>query len=456
MTEFTQCQKDALDVSRSVGVTASAGTGKTFLLQNRFVKLLVEKDVRPNQILCLTYTEKAAAEMQDKIEQELRKQSDAEVKRRMDGGMTREEAEENKLTWALGSIHQCTINTFHGFCSGLLHEFPIEADIPISYSIMDSLADHDLVMSAIADTLNHPDETLWEHVTVLFRNFSDERKLASAVKIFLYAWETYAPWFDYLKEHPEDVISEWNAWKTELIETSWQNVVDDPKLRAYNAIENTNKRSMENAQKTREIYQRLSAASTLEEKRLCLKEFAEQKSPTGVIYDGLDKHYEEVRGRMGKIIDSAVVFAADDVNWQRMVSVLLAFGAVTAHVHAVIRERKREGGYLDFADLISHVEYLLDHNENIRRELCARYRYILVDEVQDNDPILTRLVRILAEDTKTNDKLFAVGDMKQAIYGFRGADPAGFTEILGDFGQDPVELNVNYRTVPFLIDAVNT
>ena len=106
MTEYTPAQKKSLELGKSISVTAGAGTGKTFLLTQRYISLL-ESGAYPKDIVALTYTEKAASEMQTKISRELKKQ--AKTKPRMQE--------------CLDSFSQGTISTFHGFCLSILKEF---------------------------------------------------------------------------------------------------------------------------------------------------------------------------------------------------------------------------------------------------------------------------------------------------------------------------------------------
>ena len=130
-----------------------------------------------------------------------------------------------------------------------------------------------------------------------------------------------------------------------------------------------------------------------------------------------------------------------------------AAGRITRHVYSVIVQRKKDGGFLDFNDLIRYVERMFDTNQNIVDELKKRYKFLLVDEVQDNDAVLTKLVRKLAGNPQSGNKLSIVGDVKQAIYQFRGAKPDEFKKLISEFSIQ-VELDVNYRTVPYLINDV--
>lgn len=451
---FTACQQRALDINHSVGVSASAGTGKTFLLQNRVAKLLKSGKAFPRDILCLTYSEKAAAEMREKIEKELRNQSDNEIMSRTAKGMTEEEARENPVTKALESIHQCTISTFHGFCSALLHEFPMEAGVPIRYAIMDALATQELVTDTIDETLNQPDETLYEDVTLLLSHLS-RKDVLSAIEKFYNVWTEHASWFDDLENNPEIVSEQWEEWKKEIVEEVRDWIVSDGELEKYHAIENSNKKSRENLERLISVYQTVKDASTYEEKYRSLLVFSQQtKIPTGKIYDGLDKYYISVV-KKSHVISSCLPFEKTDPRRQLMIAIMQAAGRITRHVYSVIVQRKKDGGFLDFNDLIWYVERMFDTNQNIVDELKKRYKFLLVDEVQDNDAVLTKLVRRLAGNPQSGNKLFVVGDMKQAIYQFRGAKPDEFKKLIHEFSEKPVELDVNYRTVPYLINVIN-
>ncbi|CAJ0596539.1 unnamed protein product [Cylicocyclus nassatus] len=345
--------------------------------------------------------------MREKIEKELRNQSDNEIMSRTAKGMTEEEARENPVTKALESIHQCTISTFHGFCSALLHEFPMEAGVPIRYAIMDALATQELVTDTIDETLNQPDETLYEDVTLLLSHLS-RKDVLSAIEKFYNVWTEHASWFDDLENNPEIVSEQWEEWKKEIVEEVRKWIVSDGELKKYHAIENSNKKSRENLERLKSVYQTVKDASTYEEKYRSLLAFSQQtKIPTGKIYDGLDKYYISVV-KKSHVISSCLPFEKTDPRRQLMIAIMQAAGRITRHVYSVIVQRKKDGGFLDFNDLIRYVERMFDTNQNIVDELKKRYKFLLVDEVQDNDAVLTKLV----------------------------------------------ELDVNYRTVPYLINDV--
>ncbi|HJJ42657.1 MAG TPA: UvrD-helicase domain-containing protein, partial [Methanocorpusculum sp.] len=134
--------------------------------------------------------------------------------------------------------------------------------------------------------------------------------------------------------------------------------------------------------------------------------------------------------------------------------ILISLGRITNQIHERAVLEKEQRGSLNFDDLIRKTRDLIK-NEEIQKTLNDRYRYILVDEVQDNDPTLTEIIQILCGDPKKNNRLFIVGDVKQSIYLFRGADVSGFNEFLKDFPKSPVELDRSFRTVPEIVGLVN-
>ena len=121
-----------------------------------------------------------------------------------------------------------------------------------------------------------------------------------------------------------------------------------------------------------------------------------------------------------------------------------------------IASAKKNAGILDFDDIIKKTDELLsDKHPDILEAVSSRCRYVLVDEVQDNDPALISLLRKICGDVSKNDRLFIVGDAKQSIYLFRGADSKVYAEFQDDFGENRTALDTSFRSVPEIIDFVN-
>ena len=119
---------------------------------------------------------------------------------------------------------------------------------------------------------------------------------------------------------------------------------------------------------------------------------------------------------------------------------------------------KRELGVLDFDDLLIHARDLLVGPERgeLRKRLAGQIRLLLVDEFQDTDPLQVELVKALCDNEYLRGKLFFVGDYKQSIYRFRGADPSVFRRLRDEIpSAGRLPLSVNFRSQPAMLDFVN-
>jgi len=132
---------------------------------------------------------------------------------------------------------------------------------------------------------------------------------------------------------------------------------------------------------------------------------------------------------------------------------------VAADIAKAYEDRKLELGVLDFDDLLIRARELLvgPKRQGVRKRLADQIRLLLVDEFQDTDPLQVELVRALCDDEVTRGKLFFVGDFKQSIYRFRGADPHVFRRLrrqVPEAGRLP--LSLNFRSQPAVLDFINS
>src|SRR5262249_44271883 len=149
-------------------------------------------------------------------------------------------------------------------------------------------------------------------------------------------------------------------------------------------------------------------------------------------------------------------FAPPEEGLEEAVLAGKRFLRVAGEVVRVYRQRKQAHGVLDFQDLLVLARDLLRDRPEVRARLQDRFRFVLIDELQDTDPVQMELVELLCGAGLTAGKLFAVGDHKQSIYRFRGAEMALFQEL----GRNvPLEgrqqLSVNFRSQPALLHFTN-
>jgi ATP-dependent helicase/nuclease subunit A len=383
--ELNPSQKLALDTNRDIIVSAGAGSGKTRVLVKRYISLFLDNpDLTVKNVVAITFTEKAAAELRDRIIKELQELSI--------------ETEEKKLKKRIldleEDISQAYIGTIHSFCSSLLGEFPVQAGVDASFGILDQSECSALVEESITESLTgiarQASSPLAAHLRYLLRYFSSY-SIKNIISQFLSKRDIIKPHIKrYINSSIEDLLE---------FETAFHHQNPDSDI----------------------YFERINLN--------CLKSFS-------FLYKRI---LEEYKGRKGN------------------------------------------GAALDFDDLLIMAADLVEKNTNIQEVLKKRFRFILVDEFQDTDPLQWRLFRILAEGQKPGS-LFLVGDPKQSIYGFRRADvrlfyraedlimklnknagtdlipfqnPASGTiqderEYLGR-----ITLDINYRSVPAIVDFAN-
>lgn len=431
----TDEQKKALDMKTSVCVTASAGTGKTFILTKRYIESLRVGKIDAGKILALTYTDKAAAEMREKIEREIRREFD----------------ETGEFETVLENIHKCSISTFHGFCASLLKEFPIEAGVEPGFSVMDDLDKSELVENTISDVLKKPPESLKDDVIHLYRHCSGG-VIRTGILYLLGEWDECRAWFGRLKSNPESVACEWRSLNENQILRTKEMILSDKKIsELMGYFEKSSKNGNSVMKKWLSAYNKLKSSDVSENTAALMNIMNvkpgtfDEEIPTDLI-DNFVAQRKKIR-----IYDPAYL---EDKYMVFVFSVLNALGNAVSYIYERITEEKERASVLDFDDLVRFTSRLID-NETVSKTLQSRYDYILVDEVQDNDPILTGIVKKICGNAVGKGRLFIVGDVKQSIYGFRGSDPQGFYELRDMLGNE-VSLDKSFRTVPEIIGCVNT
>ncbi|HKM42046.1 MAG TPA: UvrD-helicase domain-containing protein [Methanocorpusculum sp.] len=462
--KLTDAQNEALYMEESVCVTAGAGTGKTFLLAKRYLASLkyhreMEK-TGAGDILALTYTDKAVAEMRTKIGKALR--------------------DDPSLQDVWESFSRCNISTFHGFCMSLLKEFAYEAGLDAGFSVMDELDTYELVTGTIREMLERPPGELFNDVVLLF-NYLPESTITKYIRTLLPRWDECKGWFAGLEQDPDGVLSVWQdaylrkleddpafagdeavqtfaavmktGTKQDILRSLREWICSDPKI--FSLIQEIEAAGYGKGTNMYNLPGRAAALRKSEARDLdtCL---AELTKPITIKKDKpLSEYLLDHFFAVQKILVSLPIMPADgDRSTKVVLEVLTALGKVTREIYEKVRLEKEHRGVLDFDDLIKKTRNLI-RNEEIQRTLNTRYRYILIDEVQDNDPVQTEIVQILCGDPKENNRLFIVGDAKQSIYLFRGADVSGFNEFRKVFRNEPVELDTSFRTVPEIVDLVN-
>ncbi|MBQ4415559.1 MAG: UvrD-helicase domain-containing protein [Methanomicrobium sp.] len=488
---FTTMQEEALRHDISLCVTAGAGTGKTHVLVNRYIRLIKEAGCRPSEILALTFTEKAAAEMKERVEAEIRKES---------GGEWEEIKEE--MMWA-------NISTFHSFCSKIIREYAVELGIDPAFKVLSNSENADLVGNCInslflgrslsgngrrssvaSETVNSAKErAVYDSITYCLLIY-DVNGLTEILRKFHEKRRYAKEFFAKLDADPDAVIENWSGGFAVQKKAVNREFFDEtPVYRA--AVEDLIELSAEFTQGTdtgteylRNVRDILPEILTDDPDKFCkallalfsvkgsarmgkkevfgdsLAKLRESYSLLKSFYDSLPKDLLKIDAGKG----------SDEIL--RTIDILKHIGRVFNALEDMIESEKRSKGAADFTDMID-LTYLLftSRSELIARDYAGRFRFIMIDEFQDTDPtqaeIIYRLIDIsrpscgnsAGESVIPCNALFVVGDPKQSIYLFRDADVAQFKDagqkIREDFGGGTVSLDVNFRSTDAVLCFVN-
>jgi len=440
----------ACDPKLNATVSASAGSGKTWLLITRIVRLLID-GAEPGNIIALTFTRKAAGEMQIRLNERLFEMATASENELGDllqliGCDT---SEQNKTVAAglyeklMHSLYPVRIQTFHSFCQDILSRFPLEADIPPGFELLEDssllerqawqlLFDEARTSKQLNDELdtimqfcNGPDNTL-----TALRSFLGHR----------------SDWWAYTRQR-KDPVAYANTQLAQLLQIDdfddpVQNFLhEDLKLQlmvfANLLREIKNKTSEKHADS---IDRALKTTDT--DAQFTLIRSAFLKKDGEAMVQGR-KHSAAMEKKLGaenidKFLELHQTISAAIQQVDEQLKRLLTLKINTAWYFsgnryvAIYQRLKTEMRLLDFTDLEWKCYELLQHADNahwVQYKIDQRIDHILVDEFQDTNPTQWHLLSPILEEIAANPEqrprsVFLVGDEKQSIYSFRRANPA--------------------------------
>jgi ATP-dependent helicase/nuclease subunit A len=454
---------------RNLVIEAGAGTGKTTAIVAEVLKLMIEHDdLAPERIVLVTFTEKAAGEIADRIREALGDLlSVVGCQLSAESGSTenhRQPTTDNRqqISWPSGSptplvtvaadsntkrrleshlanIDSLRSQTIHSFCQSLLRSFPIEAGLDPQFKIIEGFERsllHGQLYDAWIDAETRVDpspevvrewELLFAHLGYLFQirdmvlTLLERRDLLAETEYDFGDFER-----DVLPKLEEAVI-----W----IRRDTATCKDSAAARVASYVRTTpfNGGSLD---AWIDYLQPIAASLRLIDFRYC----GALKEPMVVLRSG-DK---------------------GDSIYDRLVShrAALALLALTRRFLAYLDAEKRKLGVVDFDDLLLRTLAVLD-DETVLARARGQFDYLFVDEFQDTDRTQARIIDKLARDGSgayVAGKTIVVGDPKQSIYGFRRADPETYyrmTEELARAGAERRILDEQYRSDPSLVDSIN-
>ena len=446
----------------SVALSAGAGCGKTFVLTERYLSYFGPGNLQPaelGRLVAITFTDRAAREMRDRIR-----------KKCFDRLLAASEAADaDYWTALLRGLDGARVSTIHSFCGALLRTHAVEAGVDPRFAVLDQTQADALLGELLDDLLRALLADQDEDTLGLIVQFSLDRvrqMLRSLVRRG--DAEEFARW---LECQPAEQVEIWREYHRQVaVPAVLGRIGRSADARAILSVLADNIPSHPTMQQRRlallaELTVLRDEPATIADPTAALETIREnakvQGGGTKKNWDSEDAYdtFKCAAERLRKLIDTqAKVLTFDSaaalpaaVAGQKLLR--LATRLATAYV-----ERKQALGMLDYDDLLSRARRLLcdpDHGD-LRQQLSAGMELLLVDEFQDTDPTQVELVSALCGEHLQAGKLFFVGDHKQSIYRFRGADPSVFHQLRARTpaaGQLP--LTLNFRSQPAILNFVN-
>ncbi len=430
------------DRASSFAVGAGAGSGKTRVLVDR-VTGLVDSGVPLERIVAITFTDKAAAELRERVRGEL---SQPPVPHSNEVARFRGAA--------LAVVDISPLTTIHGFCRSLLSARPIEAGIVPGFVVLDQLASDLLLDSIVTEEIERlrssPDSAM-EGPLLAGAGLSRLRDLVKAVLRFP-DLETELPGDG--DENIDEVVEDLLATAREVVKFSAVVTEGDSLLtQARDALSRGEYLRSPSA----DIHDRAATLGRLKiYKRAGAKGKWDADEETRAAFTALKPAWKALSQRRDDAIAGyrsamlrVVVVAAEDTG-------------------AIYRRRKEEMGALDFDDLLLATGRLLETDQQVTEDIKGQFDHVLIDEFQDTDPIQAGIVMRLTEAPGVRaesvedaipqaGRLFLVGDANQSIYRFRRADLEVFRRAREQLLRSGIEarLTVNFRSTPGLVAVAN-
>ena len=476
-------QNSASNPINSVFVAASAGSGKTTILTNRVLRLLLS-GVKPDKILCLTFTKVATTEMQKRIFAELENwvlMDDEKLKNRLfnlaqqipDASQIKD-AQKLFIT-LLDNNYGLQISTIHSFCQSIIKKFPIEAKTSPNFTIIDDQTVNQLLLEARKDLLEAAlqNQYLAAKINLISAQLNENSFLEITAELInkrqnlaklkeqffdiegiiaeIYRQLNVAPTEDE-KTVFADFIGDKN-WQKKELKTICQTTKIKSKGEIEQFIDNPN---LENLDEYLGVF---LTNENEPRKKLATKEIQNQAPEADatmfVEQERIIKFLEKFNTIKIAASTSALLFVVDQII-------------------EIYHRLKSQNGYLDYSDLIIKAGQLLENSANrewIKYKLDGVYEHILVDESQDTNHYQWNIIKAMAEEffagfgaSDMERTIFIVGDEKQSIYSFQGAEPNIFADVFYYYQEKfwqinqkflNVELNNSFRSLPAILQVVD-
>ena len=476
---FTGPQQMALDFPGNVVVSAGAGSGKTRVLVEKYVRLLVDEnpDWPVDSVVAITFTRKAAAELQARIIDRVLEELETEQ-----AGSSRWK----RLRDVRREVGGAPIGTIHTFCGRLLRQFALDARVDPDYRVVEGAEEQALRLKAarkaISDITVRRDDEVYQDLLFLLNIYSPSALVGHLTDMLANRAAYMGPAERFSKTQTDELYDELVEFHQAFIES-----VAGPLLRRWAELLNLLvARALpgsiaDNAQIMLGVLNN-DPLSNWAESEIVLDEALDKIfTRTGTCrktdfkkagieeYDGLrdelEAHLKKYRAtaleRLGETDRESIRYT------RSMARVFLVALNEFEWLRGGMDDDENTVQLLDFTDLEILAGNLLEKGAGVRKEIRTLYKYLILDEFQDTSEVQWNLLRrlVLGEDGQLLPRcLYVVGDRKQGVYGFREANVELFSMVEKLVEQSNEEWNgsrglitmaANFRTLPEPLGFVN-
>jgi ATP-dependent helicase/nuclease subunit A len=485
-------QARASDPAASAFVSANAGSGKTHVLVQRVVRLLLD-GVSPERILCLTFTKAAAANMAERVFSTLGHwvtlddtALDAAISA---AGIARPDA---RLRMSARKLFACAletpgglkVQTIHALCTRLLQQFPFEANVPARFTVLDERDQNEMMeranLAVLLEASRDPDSVAGRALNIAMASAADVT-FKDVVREACLSRDHFMAWTDSagsVGAAATQMATALGLTPNDRIEDVERAIVDGPHLPRSRwkevaiVLETGSKSDCDQAGRLREALVFTGSAQVDEyldvfltdtertpRKTVVTKKFADKNPAIASLFDAESRRLEPLIERRRA------------VTTRDRTQALLAIATAAA---ANYRREKQERGLLDYDDLIDKTLEMLDRVSSgwVHYKLDRGVDHVLIDEAQDTSPRQWEIVAHIISEFTSGDgardgvtrTIFAVGDEKQSIFSFQGAAPhefdtrrRGLEKKFRDAGLkfDPVSFTYSFRSGPAILQSVD-
>ena len=452
-SRLTEQQQRAVTTREASIVLASgAGCGKTHVLTERYLSHLREDGAEVNQIVAITFTERAARQMRDRIRKA--------IHHHLHGGA---EDEVEKWTRHHPALETAPISTIHAFCGTLLRQSAVEASLDPQFEVLEDVLsmcmESEALTTCLQGLLTSEGDTAdaLRQVILLY----GWRSVLDATQYLMRHWDQLA-WQQFIARSDEDILCEWTELAKKTLIPRYLEYILASRSKLSRLLPLIKKHPplpgpmAENVAILLDEVPMLPCSENFTESVERLAEAAKvgRQGANAAVYEEIKKAFADFRTDLRGL--KLERFDYDPETMPLALETGRRFLRIASEAMTVYQERKSHHGLVDFQDLLILSRNLLRDHDDVRARLQDRYRFLLIDELQDTDPVQMELVEYLCGGEMTTGKLFAVGDHSQSIYRFRGADVHLFQNLRGHVPQEGRQgLTVNFRSQPSILDFTN-